>query len=72
MLITFEIRKIRSNGSIFIIPEVIIPLYKWLKSKILEKKKLGLRKNFSTKLKNKPKNLKNQKFFLKKFKYSNF
>ena len=72
MLITLKVCKIRSNGSIFITPEVIIPLYKWLKSKILEKKKLGLRENFSTKLKNKPKNLKNQNFFLKKFKYSCF
>ena len=63
MLITLKIRKIKSNGSIFTTPEVIIHLNIWLKSKISKKKILGLREKISTKLEKTQKNFKNQKFF---------
>ena len=63
MLITPKIRKIKSNGSIFTTPEVIIHLNMWLKSKISKKKNLGLREKISTKLEKSQKNFKNQKFF---------
>ena len=63
MLITPKIRKIKSNGSIFTTPEVIIHLNIWLKSKISKKKNLGLREKISTKLEKTQKNFKNQKFF---------
>ena len=63
MLITPKIRKIKSNGSIFTTPEVIIHLNIWLKSKISKKKILGLREKISTKLEKSQKNFKNQKFF---------
>ena len=70
MLITLKIRKIKSNGSIFTTPEVIIHLNIWLKSKISKKKILGLREKISTKLEKTQKNFKNQKFFKNKFKFS--
>ena len=63
MLITLKIRKIKSNGSIFTTPEVIIHLNIWLKSKISKKKILGLREKISTKLEKTQKNFKNPKFF---------
>ena len=63
MLITPKIRKIKSNGSIFTTPEVIIHLNIWLKSKISKKKILGLREKISTKLEKTQKNFKNQKFY---------
>ena len=70
MLITLKIRKIKSNGSIFTTPEVIIHLNIWLKSKISKKKFFGLREKISTKLEKTQKNFKNQKFFKNKFKFS--
>ena len=63
MLITLKIRKIKSNGSIFTTPEVIIHLNIWLKSKISKKKILGLREKISNKLEKTQKNIKNQKNF---------
>ena len=63
MLITFKLRKIKSNGSIFTTPEVIIHLNIWLKSKISKKKFFGLREKISTKLEKTQKNFKNQNFF---------
>ena len=63
MLITLKIRKIKSNGSIFTTPEVIIHLNIWLKSKISKKKNLGLREKISTKLEKLQKNFKNPNFF---------
>ena len=71
MLITLKIRKIKSNGSIFTTPEVIIHLNIWLKSKISKKKFFGLREKISTKLEKTQKKIKNQNFFLNKFKFSN-
>ena len=65
MLITLKIRKIKSNGSIFTTPEVIIHLNIWLKSKISKKKFFGLRDKISSKLEKSQKFFKNQIFFLK-------
>ena len=65
MLITLKIRKIKSNGSIFTTPEVIIHFKIWIKTKISKKKIFGLREKFSTKLEKSQKNFKNQNFFLK-------
>ena len=63
MLISLKIRKIKSNGSIFTTPEVIIHLNMWLKSKISKKIILGLREKISTKLEKSQKYFKNQNFF---------
>ena len=63
MLITLKIRKIKSNGSIFTTPEVIIHLNIWLKSKISKKKFFGLREKISTKLEKTQKILKIKIFF---------
>ena len=63
MLIILKICKIKSNGSIFTTPEVIIHLNIWLKSKISKKKILGLKEKISTKLEKTQKKFKNQNFF---------
>ena len=59
MLITPKIRKIKSNGSIFTTPEVIIHLNIWIKTKISKKKNFGLREKIWTKLKKTHKKIKN-------------